>query len=85
MRLKRLLEEKNDLQDEVRRLKLDLEEERSRNFNGDRTTTQNSVHDSNHNSNGSEDSIDSLSTFFSLRQFVLCCWFYSIMFGVWAS
>lgn len=54
VRLKKVLEEKNELLDEIRRLKLDLEEERS-SSKGDRVGHQNNNHDSPH-TNGPENS-----------------------------
>ncbi len=58
MRLKRVLEEKNELQDELRRLKLDLEEERSINSKGDRSSLYNNISNSNHTNGPDGDTLD---------------------------
>ena len=73
VRLKKVLEEKNELLDEIRRLKLDLEEERN-NAKGDRAGLQNNnFHDSPH-TNGpenSESAVDSRkSSLYILRSLI---------------
>ena len=69
MRLKKVLEEKNELADEVRRLKLDLEEERN-NAKGERAGLQNNVLNSSNSVNGHDESKNS-GKYSSSRQMYL--------------
>lgn len=62
VRLKKFLEEKNDLLDQIRRLTIELEEERNKHSKGDRGGAQHNTSNSSAYTNGpGEDSIDAHS------------------------
>lgn len=62
VRLKKFLEEKNDLLDQIRRLTIELEEERNKHSKGDRGGVQHNASNSSAYTNGpGEDSVDAHS------------------------